>query len=64
MRQRGTSSQENRLSPFGEKNPMGKRLLIVGGGAGGAGTAAKAKRIDPGLEVILLQSGEHVAYAT
>jgi NADH dehydrogenase FAD-containing subunit len=43
---------------------MGKRLLIVGGGAGGAGSAAKAKRMDPDLEITLFQSGEHVAYAS
>jgi flavin-dependent dehydrogenase len=42
---------------------MPKRLIVVGGGAGGPSAAAKAKRIDPGLEVIILEKGEHVSFA-
>ena len=33
---------------------MGKNLVIIGGGAGGASTAAKAKRNDPSFEVTRL----------
>ena len=39
---------------------MHKKLVIVGGGAGGASAAAKAKRLDPDLEVTILEAGEHV----
>lgn len=43
---------------------MGKHLLIVGGGAGGASTAAEAKRTDPSLQVTILQKGRFVSYAS
>ena len=43
---------------------MGKNLVIVGGGAGGASTAAEAKRNDPSLKVTILQEGQFVAYAS
>ena len=42
---------------------MSKKLLVVGGGAGGPSAAAKAKRLDRDLEVTILQAGEHVPYA-
>jgi NADH dehydrogenase FAD-containing subunit len=42
---------------------MSKKLLVVGGGAGGPSAAAKAKRLDGNLEVTILQGGEHVSYA-
>ena len=42
---------------------MSKKLLVVGGGAGGPSAAAKAKRSKPDLEVTILQAGEHVSYA-
>ena len=43
---------------------MSKRLVVVGGGAGGPSAAAKAKRLDPDLEVTILEAGEHVSFAT
>ena len=43
---------------------MAKKLVVVGGGAGGPSAAAKAKRTDPELEVTLIQKGEHVSYAS
>lgn len=42
---------------------MAKRLIVVGGGAGGPSAAAKAKRVDPDLEVTILESGEHVSFS-
>jgi NADPH-dependent 2,4-dienoyl-CoA reductase/sulfur reductase-like enzyme len=42
---------------------MSKRLIVVGGGAGGPSAAAKARRFDPELEVIILERGEHVSFA-
>lgn len=43
---------------------MGKNLVIIGGGAGGASTAAEAKRNDPSLNVTILQAGQYVSYAS
>ena len=43
---------------------MGKNLVIVGGGAGGASTAAEAKRNDSSLNVTILQEGKFVSYAS
>ncbi|MFZ5826548.1 MAG: FAD-dependent oxidoreductase [Bacillota bacterium] len=37
------------------------RLLIVGGGAGGMSAAAQARRIDPNLEITVLEQTEHVS---
>ena len=42
---------------------MSRKLLVVGGGAGGPSAAAKAKRLNPDMEVTILQAGEHVSYA-
>jgi glycine/D-amino acid oxidase-like deaminating enzyme len=42
---------------------MGKNLVIIGGGAGGASTAAEAKRDDPSLNVTILEAGKFVSYA-
>jgi flavin-dependent dehydrogenase len=42
---------------------MAKRLVVVGGGAGGPSAAAKAKRVDPSLEVTILEAGEHVSFS-
>ncbi len=43
---------------------VSKHLVIVGGGAGGASTAAEAKRNDPSLHVTILQMGKFVSYAS
>lgn len=43
---------------------MSKNLVIIGGGAGGASTAAEAKRNDPSLNVTILQKGKFVSYAS
>ncbi|MEJ2233100.1 MAG: NAD(P)-binding protein [Syntrophobacterales bacterium] len=42
---------------------MKKRLVVVGGGAGGPSAAAKAKRVQPDLEVTILEAGEHVSFS-
>jgi protoporphyrinogen oxidase len=42
---------------------MPKKLIVVGGGAGGPSAAAKAKRVDPDLEVTILEAGEHVSFS-
>lgn len=43
---------------------MGKNLVIIGGGAGGASTAAEAKRNDPSLNVTILEKGNFVSFAS
>ena len=42
---------------------MPRKLVVVGGGAGGPSAAAKAKRIDPDLEITILERGEHVSFS-
>ena len=41
---------------------MPKRILVIGGLAAGPSAASKAKRVNPGCEVILFEQGEHVSY--
>ena len=43
---------------------MGKKLVVVGGGAGGPSAAAKAKRLDPDLDVTIVEAGEYVSFST
>lgn len=40
-----------------------KRLIVAGGGAAGMAAAAKAKRTNPELEVIVLEARNHVSHA-
>lgn len=42
---------------------MGKKVVIVGGVAGGASAAARLRRLDEEAEIVLLERGEHVSYA-
>ena len=42
---------------------MGKRLLVIGGVAAGPKAAAKAKRCDPQMEIIIYQGEEEISYA-
>ncbi|SDY73415.1 NADPH-dependent 2,4-dienoyl-CoA reductase, sulfur reductase [Proteiniborus ethanoligenes] len=42
---------------------MSKRILIVGGVAGGASTAARARRIDEFAEIIMFERGPHVSFS-
>jgi pyruvate/2-oxoglutarate dehydrogenase complex dihydrolipoamide dehydrogenase (E3) component len=60
---RGKEDLDER-SPVAWRFAMSKKLVIVGGGAGGPSAAAKAKRLDPDLEVTILEAGEHVSFAT
>ena len=41
---------------------MGKRMVVVGGVAGGASAAAKAKRENPELEVVVYEKSGWVSY--
>ncbi|MBK9519589.1 MAG: FAD-dependent oxidoreductase [Anaeromyxobacter sp.] len=42
---------------------MATRLLIIGGVAGGATAAARARRLDEGAEITVLERGPYVSYA-
>jgi NADPH-dependent 2,4-dienoyl-CoA reductase/sulfur reductase-like enzyme len=41
---------------------MTQRLVVIGGGAAGMSAASAARRTDPGLEVVVLESTSHIAY--
>ncbi|KPV45581.1 FAD-dependent oxidoreductase [Alicyclobacillus ferrooxydans] len=41
----------------------GKKIVIVGGVALGAGAAAKARRMDEGSEIVLIERGPYVSFA-
>ncbi|NLD38497.1 MAG: FAD-dependent oxidoreductase [Desulfatiglans sp.] len=42
---------------------MSKKLLIIGGVAGGATAASRARRIDETAEIILFERGEYISFA-
>lgn len=42
---------------------MAKKVLIVGGVAGGASTAARLRRLDEDAQIILFERGEYISYA-
>ena len=42
---------------------MGKKVLIVGGVAGGASCAARLRRLDETAEIVLFERGQYISYA-
>ncbi|BCS54346.1 FAD-dependent oxidoreductase [Geobacter sp. SVR] len=42
---------------------MKKKIVIVGGVAGGASTAARLRRLDESLEIVILERGDAISYA-
>lgn len=46
-----------------EKMSESKRVLIVGGVAGGASAAARARRLSEDAEIIVFERGEHISFA-
>ncbi|MBD7910817.1 CoA-disulfide reductase [Clostridium cibarium] len=42
---------------------MAKRIIIVGGVAGGASTAARLRRLDENAEIIMFEKGEYISFA-
>lgn len=42
---------------------MGKKVLIIGGVAGGASTAARLRRLDESAEIIMFERGEYISFA-
>src|SRR5512143_2259034 len=52
--------------PYRERTsprPMAKRIVIVGGVAGGASAAARARRLSEDAEIILFERGPYVSFA-
>ncbi len=46
-----------------ERDVAPRRIVIVGGVAGGMSCAARARRLDENAEIIVLERGAHVSYA-
>ncbi len=42
---------------------MDKKVLIVGGVAGGASTAARLRRVDEKVEIIMFEKGQYISFA-
>lgn len=42
---------------------MNKKVLIVGGVAGGASAAARLRRLDEDTEIVMFEKGEYVSFA-
>ena len=42
---------------------MSKKILIVGGVAGGASAAARMRRLDESAEIIMFERGEYISFA-
>lgn len=42
---------------------MNKKVLIIGGVAGGATAATRLRRLDESLEIIILERGDYISYA-
>jgi len=43
---------------------MAKRILIVGGVAGGASVAARLRRLDESAEIIMFEKGDYISFAS
>ena len=42
---------------------MGKKVVIVGGVAGGASAAARLRRLDENAEIVMFKQGEYISFA-
>ena len=42
---------------------MGKRVVIIGAGAGGASVAVEARRGDPSLSIVMIEQRSQVSVA-
>ncbi len=42
---------------------MNKKVLIIGGVAGGASAAARLRRLDDNAQIIMFERGEHISFA-
>ena len=51
------------IKPKGERKRMAKKVVIIGGVAGGASCAARLRRLDETAEIVLLERGAYISYA-
>ena len=42
---------------------MSKKILIIGGVAGGASAAARARRLDESAQIIIFERGPYISFA-
>lgn len=42
---------------------MNKKIIIIGGVAGGASTAARLRRLDENVDIIMVEKGEYISFA-
>ena len=42
---------------------MGKKVVIIGGVAGGASVAARTRRLDEAAEIIMFEKGPNVSFS-
>ncbi|MEK7995574.1 MAG: CoA-disulfide reductase, partial [Planctomycetota bacterium] len=42
---------------------MTRKVLIVGGVAGGASAAARLRRLDEATQIVMFERGEHISFA-
>jgi hypothetical protein len=59
----GISKQELNING-GEDMTRKENLLIIGGSAAGPSAAAKAKRVNPDLEVTMFEQGRFISYGS
>jgi NADPH-dependent 2,4-dienoyl-CoA reductase/sulfur reductase-like enzyme len=52
----------NRSIPSRKRNKKKKKIIVIGGVAAGTSAASKAKRVDPGCDVTILQDESLVSY--
>ena len=61
MAKEGAGTMENNLE--GKRQPGKPRILIVGGVAGGASCAARARRMSEKAEIVVFERGPYVSFA-
>jgi len=51
-------------TPTALESPARRRIVVVGGVAGGMSFAARARRLDENAEILVLERGPHVSFAS
>lgn len=51
------------IPQYQKRGAVTMKVIIVGGVAGGAGTAARLRRLDENAEIIMLERGDYISYA-
>ena len=57
------SQRANSQSPSSQNSNAPRRVLIVGGVAGGASCAARLRRVDESVEIVMFDRGPYVSFA-